>query len=450
MRRFLVICFVLVVFVVGAFSFYLFPRLQILNGHAAKTLCSCVFVGGIDEERAKKEDIGFFPVTLGSQWVDYEKKEVVADFFGFKPKRARFREGLGCAIYNELPVSQESLVLIDVEESYTGVDALQSERALTAHSDAQIQAVERAMEWAFAEEDPENPTKITRATLVFHMGELVAERYAPGFDSNSRLLGWSMTKTITALLYGILERQGRLSLDDPAPIPAWEGTDKEGITIRHLLNMSSGLAWSENYADRSSVTVMLYESDAMGVMAASASKEFEPGEAWYYSSGTSNILAALLSSYFEDQKTYQRFPYEALFAPLGMKSMCMETDAAGYFVGSSYSWATARDWAKLGLLMLNQGVFEGDTLVNPSWIEFMREPVPASDGLYGGQLWLNAGGKMSATPDDAFSARGFHGQRVQVIPSQDLVLVRLGETYFEPNFDFDEWNQRVISALGEL
>jgi len=316
--------------------------------------------------------------------------------------------------------------------------------SLTAEQDRKLQA---AMNWAFEESDLGSPSKITRATLVLHQGKVVGEQYAKGFDKDSRLLGWSMTKTITALLFGVLERQGRLRLDDPMPLKSWEDTRKQALTIRDLLNMASGMDWRENYGDRSSVTIMLYESDAMGEVASEVALESAPGEKWYYSSGTSNVLAWTLASYFPDLESYQLFPYQALFKPLGMESMKMETDAAGYFVGSSYSWANARDWAKLGQLMLNNGVFDGDTLVNPSWIEFMRSPVVDSEGLYGGHVWLNAGQRMANTPSDAFSARGFHGQRVQVIPSEELVIVRLGETYFEPNFDFDLWNRKVIDAL---
>ncbi len=445
MKKILIVLLVIIGLMVAALAFYLFPRLQILNGHAAKVMCSCVFVAGIDEEVARAEDIGFFPVSLGNQTVDYEQRKVTADFFGFKLKTAIYREGLGCAISSATAPKGMGLTLGEI--AYSAVDYFERQDSSAALVMTTVPDVESALEWAFSEEVPESPSKITRATLVVHKGRLVGERYAPGFDKDSQLLGWSMTKTITALLYGILERQGRLSLDDAMPVPEWRGTDKEALTIRHLLNMASGLEWQENYADRSGATIMLYESDAMGKMAAEAELTARPGEKWYYSSGTSNILATALASYFDDLEAYQRFPYEQLFGPLGMQSMVMETDAAGYFVGSSYSWATGRDWAKLGLLMLNDGVFEGDTIVNPSWIEFMKTPLADSKGLYGGQTWLNAGQHMSNTPADAFSARGFHGQRVQVIPSKDLVIVRLGETYFEPNFDFDEWNARIIDAL---
>lgn len=446
MKKLLIAAGFLLVLFLAAFRFYLYPRLQILNGHAAKTLCSCIFVAGIPEEKAISEDIGFFPVSLATKKVNHEEKSVTADFWGFRPKKAYYRPGLGCAIFNHSEPKTEGIALgfntsDTLKRWFDYVDTVQ------IISDQQSADIQKALDWAFEEEDPTNPKLITRAAAVVYKGQLIGEKYAKGFDKNSRLLGWSMTKSITAVLYGILERNGMIQLDDSMKMNEWKGSAKEALTIRHLLNMSSGMKWSENYADRSSVTIMLYESDSLGKKASSAPIAYQPGEKWYYSSGTSNILSHALAHYFEDQLSYQKFPYESLFARLGMSSMQLEADAGGYFVGSSYSWASARDWAKFGLMLMNKGVFAEDTIVNTSWVDFMTTPVPDSEGKYGGQVWLNASGQLPDVPADAFYPNGFHGQRILIVPSKELVIVRLGETYYEPNFDFNEWAKMIIQAL---
>ncbi|MEM9337839.1 MAG: serine hydrolase [Bacteroidota bacterium] len=448
MKKILVLFFLLILLLSAAFRFYLYPRLPILNGHAAKTLCSCVFVAGIPEEKAIAEDIGFFPVSMGSKIVDYDTKSVTANFWGFKPKTAYYRGGLGCAFFNEGKPNDESMER-KVEIPDTLKNWFDYVDTVAALNDRQKKALDAALTWAFTEKDPEQPTLITRAVAIVYKGQLVGEKYAPGFTKESRLLGWSMTKTVTAALYGLLEKNNRLSLDDPLNVTHWEGTDKEKLRIRHLLNMSSGMEWEENYNDRSSVTKMLYESANLGLTASQTELVGAPGQKWYYSSGTSNILSYALAGYFPDQRAYQRFPYDSLFARLGMSSMIIETDAAGYFIGSSYSWATARDWAKFGVLLLNEGAFAGDTLLNPSWVKFMTTPVADSENSYGGHLWLNADGQMGDVPDDAFYANGFHGQRITVIPSKDLVIVRLGETYTQSDFDFNQWTRQVIDAIEQ-
>lgn len=448
MKKLLIALSVIVTLLLLGFRLYLYPKLPILNGNVAKTLCSCVFVAGIPEERAIQEDIGFFPVSLGSKAVNYEEKSVTADFWGFQPKTAFFREGLGCALFNQTKPSQEGIARqANIPDSLANwFDYIDTVEVL---NQKQTEALGGAMNWAFTEKDPENPEMITRAVAVIYKGQLVGEQYAPGFDKDSRLIGWSMSKTVTAVLYGLLEKNGDLTLDDPVNIDQWKGTDKEKLRIRHLLNMSSGLEWDENYNDRSSVTAMLYESDNLGLAASEAAPQYPPGEKWYYSSGTSNVLTYAMANYLPNQAAYLRFPYDSLFARLGMSSMLMETDAAGYFVGSSYSWATARDWAKLGVLLLNKGVFAGDTLLNASWVDFMTAPVEKSERSYGGHVWLNADGHFKDVPKDAFFAIGYHGQRITVIPSKDLVLVRLGETYDRAGFDFNTWIKQVMDAIED-
>lgn len=451
-RLFIYIIAVVILLPIIGFRFYLYPRLPILNGHAAKNMCSCIFLAGSSESLVKKQELGFFPVNLATIKIDQEKKSVTASVWGFRPKTAYYREGLGCALFNQKTPSQQERLLLHT----TPVDSLvnwfehQAKGKTPVVTPQQQAKLEKAIDWAFRQANPQK--LFTRATLVIYKGRLVAERYAKGFDKNSHFMGWSMTKGVTVLLYGILAKQGKITLDQPVNLPAWKGTPKEEVTYRHLLNMQSGLQWVEDYGNVSDVTKMLYQSDALGKMASKVSSEFTPGTEWKYSSGTSNLLAYVLASYFPNQKSYQEFPYKALLHRIGAYSMVLETDAEGYFVGSSYSWATARDWAKLGMLVLNNGAWNGEQIIDKSFVDFIRKPLPKSKGHYGAGFWLNATSNpkkyMPDVPKDAYSYRGFHGQRVEIIPSRDLVLVRLGETHKESAFSFNEWTKKVLEALN--
>ena len=443
---------VIILLPVIGFRFYLYPRLPILNGHAAKNMCSCVFVAGIPEDKVKTQELGFFPASLTKIVVNRATKSATASVWGFRAKTAYYREGLGCALYNngKQPTKEKFQVPTTRYDSLANWFEWQAKGKPSVVTPAQKKKLEKALDWAFRTDQPKK--LFTRAALVIYKGQIVAERYAKGFDQKSRLMGWSMTKGITTLLYGILAKQGKLKIDDPIKIPAWQGKPKAKITNRNLLNMQSGLAWDEDYGSMSDVTRMLYTSNALGKFASQKPLKFTPGTQWKYSSGTSNILSYALVHFFPDQKRYQEFPYRALLHKIGAYSMVLETDADGYFVGSSYSWATARDWAKLGLLMLNNGAWNGEQIVDKSFVDFIRKPLPKSKGHYGAGFWLNDTTDpkelMSDVPKDAYSYRGFHGHRVEIIPSKGLVIVRLGETHDESSFGFNEWTKRVIEAVS--
>lgn len=439
MKKLFIVLAVLLFIIVLALRIFLYPSLPILNGFAAKALCSCVFVAGIPEEIAREDEAGFFPISLASTKVDYDQKMTSATLLGLVEKRAYYREGQGCAIFNELEAPENRNVAPDeVPKDTMMVDNI-------ILSSDQKQNLNQAIDWAFTEDDPENPAKRTRGVAIMYKGKLIAERYAEGFGPDSRMLGWSMTKSITSVLYGLLEKDSILSRDKKVESPKWPiGKD---VTYTDLLQMSSGMEWDENYGTMSAVTKMLYAADTFGATVATYPITAKPGSVWYYSSGTTNLLTYLLADYFPSQEEYLSFPREALFDRIGMNSIVIETDASGHFVGSSYGWATPRDWARFGQMMLDEGIVNGDTILTKEWVDFCKEPAAASDGLYGGQFWLNASGQMPDAPRDAYSARGFHGQRVEIIPSKDLVIVRLGVTHSRGAFDFNEWTAKVVGAF---
>ena len=300
--------------------------------------------------------------------------------------------------------------------------------------------MKKAVENAFDE------VKKTRAVVVVYKDHIVAEKYAEGFDKNSKILGWSMTKSLTATVYGILQSHGKLSIHDRAPVASWKDDERASITLNDLLHMNSGLEWNEDYTSISDVTKMLFLARDMSKIQEEKPSVFPPDTHWNYSSGTSNLLSGILHNYFDSQQQYLDFWYSAFIDKIGMYSMTVEADLSGNYVGSSYSWATPRDWAKFGLLYLHGGNWNGDQVFNESWVSYVTTPTNTSNGRYGGHFWLNSGGFHPDVPKDIFSANGYQGQRVFIIPSKDLVIVRMGLTE-EPNFDFNEFLKGVLSSV---
>jgi CubicO group peptidase (beta-lactamase class C family) len=287
----------------------------------------------------------------------------------------------------------------------------------------------------------------TRAVVVMHGGEIVAERYGEGYGAQTPFVGWSMSKTVTALLIGALVSEGRLELDSSPPIPAWQraGDPRGAITLRHLLQMRSGLR-HEEMADpvysSSEVRMMFLDGrDDMAAWAEAQPLEHEAGAVHQYSTATSTILADIAArvlapegSVEDRQRAMAAFLASRLAGPLRAPSFMAEFDAAGTMMGGSMIWATARDWAKLGELLRHKGSVGGTQLVPRSWIEFMTSPSPrAAD--YGAHIWLNRDSGEERVvlypeqgPGSAFGLVGHLGQYVIVSPAQKLTIVRLGKT----------------------
>jgi len=420
------------------FYLIIYPKLEIVSGFNAKILCSCHFITGLDQERIENEDLGFSLLWLASNEIDKKQKRVHSQVLGMHKKTAVFREGFGCALVNQSDPE-------DVQKQSNSLDGVSyskeiwPEKQITGTPD-----VQKALQSAFDSTADKN--LLTRAVVVIKNGELVGEAYAPGIDQRTPLLGWSMTKSITSVLAGILSRDDKLDRESSIPFESWDDERSE-ITWEQALNMSTGLKWEEDYGNVSSATKMLYSSDDMGKSAASWPLEYEPGKHWEYSSGTTNIIARELSTFFNKKEEYLLFPYSELFSKVGAKTFLIETDAAGYFVGSSYGYASARDWAKLGLLMLNQGNWYGEQIIDTSWVDFCREPVSDSDGQYGGHFWLNRGNTFEHYSSEAYWMSGYQGQQVAIHPEKNVVIVRLGITNTRGDFDFDGFTRRVMEGL---
>ena len=424
----------------AALGYFLLQLGFVGAGFAAKQICSGVFVSARSAEDVLAHEIALNDpgiLRFVRADVDAAARRVQASFLGVRWQEAVFRDGLGCTLTGgALPVALTVGVLPPPVAA----------------------RLARAVDAAFVE--PQNgPRARTRAVVVLHDGRLVTERYAPGYGAETPLPGWSMAKSVLNALVGVLVREGRLALDDPVPLPAWRGAgDPRGaITLRQLLQMESGLAFSEDYANPlDDVVWMLFASrDAAGYAAAKPLAR-PPGSGWAYSSGTSNILSRVMREALGSDAEYAAFPRRALFAPLGMASAVMEPDAAGNYVASSYVYATARDWARFGQLYLDDGVSGGRRLLPEGWVAFSASPARhAPDAAFGAHFWLKvpaefAGGARSnaGLPPGTFHAVGFEGQFVSVIPARRLVVVRLGLSSGEGAWNHLRFLNEVVAAFA--
>lgn len=427
-RRWFVLLALLVVLLFAAFI-WLRPLLNIGAGYAAKHACSCHFLQGRELAEISEHDLNFS--VLGYAGLELKGNSAHASFFGLVPREARYREGVGCTLINEpgKPLAEVGAV----------AGAKPVVNARTANPPAYVEA----MAPAFV---PQKGGE-TRGLVVMKNGIVVAEDYAEGYDQNTPLLGWSMTKTLTGLALGRVLNPNLDSIP-PAELTArrslfpevWTDSARQQITVADLLHMNSGLLWNEAYGSLSDATIMLHEHADMAKYAYSAPPVAEPGTEWVYSSGTTNILTELI-----DREAPLASAHEYMHNLLRKvaPSLLIEPSQAGLPVGSSYGWATARDWARLGQFMLQDGVWNGDTLLPPGWVDYLREPAAGSDGIYGGQTWL-PGPDMPSLPADAYVMRGFQDQRVFIIPSRNMVIARLGHGV-DKSVDFDELVSRLLA-----
>lgn len=448
---------VLLIVLVYAIS-YAWRAFPIMTGYTAKNMCSCVMLAGRDPENVRKNELASFPLSLANVEVSYEDSSATSKIFGLAKRRAIFRKGLGCSLVVQMSDEEfraQKISLADRPSENPDSIAwpngnLNSD---TTESDADITKINSALDEAFREPGPDKLRR-TRAILIVHNGKIIAERYADGFTKDSKLIGWSMTKSITNALVGILVKEGKLKVEEAAPVKGWESDDRKNITLNDLLHASSGLDWIENYGGPSGATNMLFKRKDMGVYAAESKLKDKPGEIFYYSSGTTNIISRIVRESVGDEN-YYKFPYEQLLYKIGMNNTTIEPDAGGTFVGSSYSYGPARDWARFGLLFLNDGVWSGERILPEGWVKYSTTPASGAKlGQYGAQWWLNAGAPGNPAdrtypdaPTDLFWADGYEGQNVFVIPSKNLVIVKLSLSAGD-YMDDNVFLRDVVSAVN--
>ena len=439
--------------------YFLNAALPIGAGYSAKYLCSHVFLGNRDPKQIFDREIKpTHPLfSTATYEVDYDQKLVVTKAFGiFKKTIALFREGVGCTlVINE---SIENLKLQSINISTRKVETDSQPYLENAINKADVQFNKEKLNSvleSYLKEPSPTSNRNTRAILISQNGEIIAEKYSDGINETSVLLGWSMTKSVINAMIGILVQDKKFTIQDSNLFPQWKEDNRKSITIDNLLRMSSGLDFEEEYAPLKDATYMLYSSKSTSDYAIQKPLKLPPGTLWYYSSGTTNILSRLIfdanGGTLEKNTNFLR---ERLLDKLNMKTAILEPDSSGVIIGSSYMFASARDWARFGFLYLRDGMFNGERILPEGWVAYstsVTENTPL--GEYGAQIWLNRGNpkgssnrKFPKLPEDLYYFGGYNKQIVAIIPSKKMVIVRLGVTT-DGTWDHEAFIDEVLGTI---
>ena len=406
-----------------------YPKLNIIAGYSAKNTASSVFLGNRSLSFTDTTDTNFSPVNLALNSVDEKMKTASSSVFRLLTRKAIIREGLGSVLTlnkqdeKEINLTPKRVKTRQSTKSYPYGDAPHKD---SVFNNIDYNKLNKTVNSIFGE-------RKTRSVLILYKDKIIAEKYAEGFNKESRILGWSMTKSIMSTIFGVLQYQKKINIYDKAPVTSWQNDARKEITIHNLLQMNSGLEWDENYNEISDVTKMLFLERDMTKSQEEKNLVGKPNETWNYSSGTSNLLSGIIRNQFKSHQAYLDFWYTDLIDKIGMNSMILESDLAGNYVASSYSWASTRDWAKLGLLYLHNGVWNNEVLFSKDWVDYVTSPTPTSNGIYGAQFWLNTKRQLKDVPEDMYFADGYQGQRIYILPKEELVIVRFGLSWFEEN-----------------
>ncbi len=449
------------------YDYWAHQREMIRRGQQAVFQCNGLFTSGRTLEQVFERELAFLPEPVGTPAggdyrVDWDLKAVEIGAPGPVPvMRAVFREGIGCVVL----APDQTLADADGLPELTlppppGDPAripwpdgdLTEDLPLPAGIDAE--ALQAASDWAF---DRPTPEQATISLLIVRGGRIIHERYAPGFDMRTRTRTWSTAKSIAATLIGMLVDEGWLELDAPLgfgflPEGRAAKTDpRRRITLRHALNMSSGLEPVDN--DRLEYAIgsgMSYWAGAGSVRGArSRALIREPGTRWDYENYDTLLAVYAMKRALGGGRAYAEFPRKALLDRIGMRSTLVSTDRFGDFILSSQVYTNARDLARFGMLHLQDGMWNGERLLSREWIDFVRAPAPAAaeiGNMYGGHWWLVPDGRNDV-PKDAYSTAGNRGQFTLVAPSHDLVIVRRGLDYGRQGFDRWELLREVLKAV---
>jgi CubicO group peptidase (beta-lactamase class C family) len=424
---------------------YVLPILFMLCGLVSKLTCSAAFVSQRElktQHYPEVEEMSPY-ARFTNTTIDYISKTVTSSidipFFGtISTRTARYlNEQLGCQL---IQAKQEGEILEAPPLQYKPAISQSSHVWREAEKN---QKLERLLDDQFT-----NKSLATRALLVLHDNEIIAERYANGFHKDVPQLGWSITKSVLSALVGVLQQQNKLHVTDPFIPPEW--THSRNITWDDMLKMSSGLHWKECAGIFSDIVLMLFESFDYGKLAAHKEVKHKPGSHWYYSSGTSSLISRQMRQLFNSDEEYLRFPHEYLFNKIGMHGSVIELDPSGTLAASSYGYFTPRALANFGMLYINDGVWNGERILPKGWVNYTTSPSRGNDH-YGAHFWLDNERDHHGLdiPDDLFFAWGAYESYCIIIPSKKLVIIRFSIMPRDAGFRWD-WPQFVFDVLSEL
>lgn len=430
-------------------------------GYVSHTICSGIFIAGRDYNDIYATDISQLQRRLTRTQID---GNTVITQFGFWPieyiSKTVFRPGLGCArLEGDEIVDLEGPAFLELNIVATAQQNLAWPEFVNAPTGVNTAKLNAAMDRAFSDtainyEERQN----TRAVVIFYKGQLIAERYAEGFGPQVPLNSWSMTKSATSALVGILVGRGQIDLANTSGLQGWDNPAdlRSQVTVEHLLQMTSGLEFNEGYEEDpiSDVNFMLMKAQNLTTFASQYSVTAEPGTRWAYQTASPVLLGRIIRDSFTSEEAYHHFPQSALFNKLGMENAHYQMDGGGTYVGGAFLYATARDWARFGLMYLNNGVVNGEQILPKGWVEFSTNATEASKKAraYAAQFWLNqnsAHRMMPKVPEDAYAARGHYGQSTFIIPSRQLVVVRMGHSFSADAWDMEDFLVDVLGAITD-
>lgn len=434
--------------VLSGAAIYMNSLLPIITGYAAKNLCSDVFVSARTPQDVDSIDLNFSFIKLTSNKVDFNEKSVKSSFL-WRRSKAIYRDGYGVTLLRDIPEK----TLRSESYPYKGKPGYSQD----------------TLAWPLGDLVPTSPDSVNAiklndiskrlitdnayggdafAFMVIYKGNPIAEAYKPQFNQHTRFLSWSMAKSFTNALAGLLVKEGKLDISAPTGFKEWQGDERSKITLNDMLHMQSGLKWNEDYGNRSDVNLMLHNVGDMAEYAIGQPAEFPAGTHWYYSSGTANIVSYLIRKQFPNDTAYYTYVHTQLFNKIGAPDIIFEVDPSGTMVGSSYLYATARDYARFGLLFLKDGLFNGERILPENWVKYTTTPASESKSQYGAFFWLNLSKDNPAAPTDMFSAEGHDGQQIFIIPSKDMVVVVLGYSPRSHRLDFDKLLADILKTVN--
>jgi CubicO group peptidase (beta-lactamase class C family) len=434
--------------VIIAVAIYLNSLLPIITGYAAKNLCSDVFVSNRKQADVEAIDLNFSFIKYTKNIVNYDEKSVTSHFLWGKSK-AIYREGFGSTLLRDIP--EETLRKIKYP---TGVQPGYSQDTIAwplgdilPKKNTGIDTIKLAeISKKLINDNAYNGNAF--AFMVIHKGVPVAEAYKPKFNRKTRFLSWSMAKSFINAMVGIMVKDGRMDINKSVGIDEWNKDRRINITLKDLMQMQSGLNWNEDYGNRSDVTLMLHCESDMAHFAIARPFAFPAGTHWYYSSGSTNIVSYLIRKQFGNDSAYYAFTNNRLFNKIGMPDAVLEVDASGTRVGSSYLYATARDYARFALLYQNDGVFNGERILPEGWVKFSTSEASDSKGQYGAFFWLNLSYKLPSAPGDMYACDGHDGQHIYILPHNELIVVVLGYSpTSKGGMDTDRLLKDILSTL---